>query len=157
MIERVESLKAGFCSGFTFLIADLVIRFVTEKILTLWEYNNLFLLTQINNHLLWKLIILSGFTGFLFGVTYRYIIRSDQNSHLKDGAVLAFGLTRGLVLLEGLNQLDLLNLMPYLIFIIESLFCFYIARFFLDLGIFYHWLNPFPLESHHGEVSTHKF
>ena len=38
----------------------------------------------------------------MFGVVYRYIVRSDKRSgHLVGGAVSAFGLSRGLALVEG--------------------------------------------------------
>lgn len=40
------------------------------------------------------------FSGLLFGVTYRYLIRSDKNPQLKAGGVLAFGLVRGLTQIE---------------------------------------------------------
>ncbi|NJN88715.1 MAG: hypothetical protein HC881_23575, partial [Leptolyngbyaceae cyanobacterium SL_7_1] len=39
-------------------------------------------------------------TGFLFGVSYRYIVRQDENSHLKSGAILAFGIIRGLAQID---------------------------------------------------------
>lgn len=146
-IERIESVKAGILGGITFLIADFIVRLFNQKILTI-KFNNLAnFLTKIDDQFFWKLIIISGFTGFLFGVTYRYIIRTDQNSHLKDGAVLAFALTRGLVLLESLNQVNFPNLIPYFILITESIFCFLISRFILDLGLFYQWLNPFQNDS----------
>jgi len=146
-IERIESVKAGILGGITFLIADFIVRLFNQKILTI-KFNNLAnFLTKIDDQFFWKLIIISGFTGFLFGVTYRYIIRTDQNSHLKDGAVLAFALTRGLVLLESLNHINFFDVIPYLILIIESIFCFLISRFILDLGLFYQWLNPFQNDS----------
>jgi hypothetical protein len=49
----------------------------------------------------------------LFGVTYRYIIQEDSNPQLKAGAVLAFGLVRGLTVLDiGLNILS--KLLPFI-------------------------------------------
>lgn len=146
-MERIESLKAGFLAGVTFIIADLMVRLFNQKILAI-NFNNFSdLLTKFDDQFLWKMIIITGFTGFLFGVTYRYIIRTDQNSHLKDGAVFAFSLTRGLVLLEGLNPVNFPDLIPYLILISESIFCFFLARLALDLGIFYKLLNPFQIDS----------
>jgi len=44
------------------------------------------------------------FSCFLFGVTYRYIIRQDANPHLRSGAVGAFALVRGLAQLEAIWQ-----------------------------------------------------
>lgn len=77
-------------------------------------------------------------SGFLFGVTYRYIIRSDRNSHLNDGAVLAFGLVRGLALLERTTILGIGS-----IFVAESIICFAIARLSLDLALKYKLIKPF--------------
>jgi hypothetical protein len=45
-------------------------------------------------------VVVTGFSGFLFGVTYRYVVRTDRNVHLGQGAILAFGLVRGLTVLE---------------------------------------------------------
>ena len=142
MIERVESLKAGGVAAFSFIIEDLIVRFFNQKVFAIQWSNFSSLLIAIDDQIWWKIII-SGFSGFLFGVTYRYIIRTDKNSHLKDGAVFAFGLTRSLVSLENLSNLYFQDLIPYLIFIGENLFCFYIVRFCLDLGIFYKLLSPY--------------
>lgn len=82
-------------------------------------------------------------SGFLFGVTYRYVIRRDANPHLKSGAVLAFGLVRGLAQIEpGLQtepNLLLLGLMG-----LESLLLFVSARLAIDWAISRTWLHPFP-------------
>jgi hypothetical protein len=81
-------------------------------------------------------------SGFLFGVTYRYVIREDKNPHLKSGAVLAFGLVRGLApvevkpnLTEAFWSLGVLG--------VESILCFAIARLTLDWAIHRHWVKPF--------------
>ncbi|MDJ0636429.1 MAG: hypothetical protein QNJ34_24845, partial [Xenococcaceae cyanobacterium MO_188.B29] len=77
-------------------------------------------------------------SGFLFGVTYRYIIRGDRNSHLNDGAVLAFGLVRGLALLEETTVLSSGSIL-----LIESVICFALARLSLDLALKYKLIKPF--------------
>jgi len=49
----------------------------------------------------WLRIGFSGATGFLFGITYRYAVRSDPaNPHLKSGAIGAFALTRTFAAVE---------------------------------------------------------
>lgn len=49
----------------------------------------------------WLRIGFSGATGFLFGITYRYAVRSDPaNPHLKSGAIGAFALTRTFAAIE---------------------------------------------------------
>ena len=78
--------------------------------------------------------------GFLFGVTYRYIIRGDRNSHLNDGAVLAFGLVRGLASIE--NKVITFD-WSMVILVIQSLICFAIARWLLDLAMAKKLIKPF--------------
>ena len=85
----------------------------------------------------WQLSI----SGFLFGVTYRYVIRDDRNSHLNDGAVLAFGLVRGLALVE--NSLILSELLSVGLLVVQSIICFALARAILDLAIAYKLIKPF--------------
>lgn len=51
----------------------------------------------------WLRLGFSGATGFLFGITYRYAVRSDPaNPHLKSGAIGAFALTRTFAAVERL-------------------------------------------------------
>jgi hypothetical protein len=83
------------------------------------------------------------FSGFLFGITYRYIIRQDRNPHLRSGAVGAFGLVRGLAQAEAsLHQVQ--DLPPAAIAVGESLVLFAIVRFALDWALHQSWLKPFP-------------
>ena len=99
-VERIESVKAGLISAMAFTFADLVAILLNNLIFVRWGMQ--FSLLQVTSQLDSLIAIASALvSGFLFGVTYRYIIRSDRNSHLKDGAVIAFGLVRGLALLEA--------------------------------------------------------
>ncbi|WP_202865282.1 hypothetical protein [Synechococcus elongatus] len=80
---------------------------------------------------------------FLFGVTYRYAIRSDTNPHLRNGLVGAFGLVRGLGLLENgaTTSLDL----PWLTSQLGgSLLLFSLCATSLDFAIARGWLRPIP-------------
>lgn len=128
--ERIESLKAGALS------AGAIALFLPLTLL-------------INQYLLplpWNINLISGaialLAGFLFGVTYRYIIRQDDNSHLRSGAVLAFGLVRGLAQIDvGLKTQD--ALLPLVAMALESLLMFAIARFVLDGGMRLNWIRPF--------------
>jgi hypothetical protein len=131
--ERIESVKAGILSSAVF-----------------GTVNTMFIL--INNSLainapIWQIVSVADFltklaiafiSGFLFGVTYRYIIRSDRNTHLQDGSVLAFGLVRGLALIEGTAFTAL-----YLLLILESIISFAAARFSLDLALKFKIIKPF--------------
>nr|WP_228017125.1 hypothetical protein [Synechocystis sp. LEGE 06083] len=79
-------------------------------------------------------------SGFLFAVTYRYIIRQDDNAHLRDGAVLAFTLVRSGGLIELPTTED-----PLAIAILmgESLISFAVVRSSLDWAMDWGWLRPF--------------
>jgi hypothetical protein len=137
--ERIESLKAGTIAAFCL--------FVTYGIATLG--NQLILARQFEA--LTRLEIADGITlllsgaiawicGFVFGITYRYVIRSDRNSHLGDGAVLAFGLVRGLAHLEAsLNSGA--AFWSAVVLGGESLLLFAIARFALDWAIGSSWVK----------------
>lgn len=73
----------------------------------------------------------AGITGFLFGVTYRYIARRDANPQLKSGVVLAFGLVRSLAQMDvGLA----LSGTPWAVLLLaaQSLILVAIARLSLD-------------------------
>jgi hypothetical protein len=83
------------------------------------------------------------FSGFLFGITYRYIIRQDRNPHLKSGAVGAFGLVRGLAQSEA-SLRTIQDLLPAAIALGESLVLFAIVRLALDWALQKNWLKPFP-------------
>lgn len=84
---------------------------------------------------------LTTFSAFLFGVTYRYIIRQDQRSHLKSGAVGAFALVRGLSQIEGAwtGSFSWLSLLP----LGESFISIAIAQIILDLALKRNALKPF--------------
>ena len=118
MIEREQSLKAGLISGLAFTLAY-----------SLGEFVKLFLLAI--------RMAIAFISGFLFGVTYLYIVRQDENSHLKDGAVLAFSLVRGLALVELSENYVLLAILG-----IESICCFAIARLSIDWALKGNLIEP---------------
>ena len=131
--ERIESVKAGIVSAGAFVLTELVILVAQDSGFNL-------AIATIDGTWLVQLII-GAVSGFLFGVTYRYIIRGDRNSHLNDGAVLAFALVRGLALIE--ENLVLSELLSLLFLIIQSIICFAIARFALDLAMARKFIKPF--------------
>ncbi len=135
--ERLESFKAGILGAVAFTFAYLAVNLVNYGLLT----PQFLLLEPFSGNICLRIAI-APLSGFLFAVTYRYIIRRDENSHLKDGAVLAFGLVRGLATPEVTDNLGenlgLLSLIG-----IESLICFAFTRLSLDLAISQGWLKPF--------------
>jgi hypothetical protein len=132
-LERIESVKAGSLSGIATGIA----------------YGALIALDRftINRHsgtlgsLALEVAIASA-GGFLFGITYRYIIRTDRNDHLNSGAVLAFGLVRGLAQVN-VRDLGLTQLAINALILAESIVIFTIARYALDYALTMRWLSPF--------------
>ncbi len=133
--ERIESIKGGITSAVVFAIADLGIVLLNTFTSHLSNVE-LIPVYSLQDWLIRAIIAVS--TGFLFGVTYRYIVRSDQNFHLQDGAVLAFGLVRGLALVEG-KAISLI----LLVLIIESIITFAIARSALDFALSRKLIKPF--------------
>lgn len=137
--ERIESVKAGIVGAGVFALSELslfLIQYSGVNLVPKFEVRTISLAET------WLLQLAIGLiSGFLFGVTYRYIIRSDRNSHLNDGAVLAFGLVRGLALIE--NNLLLSELLSGLWLIIQSIISFAIARYVLDAAIARKLIKPF--------------
>ncbi len=141
MAERLESLKAGTIGGFSVCFAFAFANLVNTLVLARYFQTLASLQSDVNWHLLVSGAI-ATFTGFLFGVTYRYIIRSDQNPQLKAGGVLAFGLVRGLTQIElGWNSPS--TIWPFLVLAFESLLWFGIGAFALDVAIKLGWVKPF--------------
>jgi hypothetical protein len=151
MQERLESLKAGVIGslsvGSAFLVTTVVNGLLLNQYFPILSINqgSLIDLQIINSPINLQFMlsaVIAGFSGFLFGVTYRYIIRLDKNSHLKSGAVFAFGLVRGLTQIEfGWNFNN--TILPFLILAAESIFWFALAVTFLDLAISLTLLKPF--------------
>jgi len=139
--ERIESLKAGTLAAFSFTVAYSITTVANSGMLA--KQFELLALLQITNEVdLLVRVAVAWLSGFLFGVTYRYIIRQDNNSHLKGGAVLAFGLVRGLTPVEiEPNLIEAFWLLGILS--IESIFCFVIARLTLDWAIHHQLLKTF--------------
>ncbi len=132
-VERIESVKAGSLSGIAAGIGYGVIVTIDRSILGGHSLPLISLGLEMA-------IAIAG--GCLFGVTYRYIIRTDRNDHLNSGAVLAFGLVRGLA------QVDVRGLEPVQILsngavVVESILLFTIARYLLDYALSVRWIAPF--------------
>ncbi len=141
LLERIESLKSGIIAGSFMLLTFAILTGLNHLILA-QQFDPL---CDLKVTVDFNLIIRSGMTflsGFLFGVTYRYVIRSDQNTHLKSGAILAFGLVRGFAELDaGLNLHNYLEMLAVLC--IESLVLFAVAGMVLDWFIQQSFIKPF--------------
>ena len=132
--ERIESLKAGLLGaiacGITAILLSLLVGTIWPELYPSNLQSSLSLGPLPWQTLGWAIATL---TGFLFAVTYRYIIRQDPSSHLRSGAVLAFGLVRGLAQVETAWLLES-EVVLILWMLGESLLLVAIARVVLDLA-----------------------
>ncbi|MEO1522047.1 MAG: hypothetical protein AAFU78_14880 [Cyanobacteria bacterium J06633_2] len=140
--DRIESLKAGVIGAIALGLA-----FAGLSLLhVLWRHTPLATLGFIPIYGIGLEGLISGaialVSGFLFGVTYRYIVRTDDNPHLKAGAVGAFGLVR------GLSQVDIGLLLHgnrwlLLLLVGESMAMMAIAQVVMDWSFRQQWIQPF--------------
>nr|WP_278003442.1 hypothetical protein [Nodosilinea sp. TSF1-S3] len=89
----------------------------------------------------WVSAVIAGLSGGLFGITYRYAVRQDDNSQLKAGVVLAFSLVRGLALVNVAAAVSLRG-WPFAAAIAESLLIFATAALSLELARQQQWIKP---------------
>ena len=140
--ERLESLKAGIIAA-----ASVCVAFIFTAVV-----NSLFLakyfvaLSSLRvDSVTWQWLASGAIAivcGLLFGVTYRYAIRGDDNFQLKSGTVLAFGLVRGLTQLDiGLNTPDFV--LPFVVMAGESIFWFALAAIILNWVMQRDWVKTF--------------
>ncbi|MBF2051449.1 MAG: hypothetical protein EDM05_59435 [Leptolyngbya sp. IPPAS B-1204] len=135
--ERIESLKAALTGA----IAATLVSLATVSS-NAWIRNRLTNDdTWLSQLLDWSTLLhlgVASISGFLFGVTYRYIVRQDQNFQLKSGAVLAFSLVRCLPQLE--TKLDYGS---FSLGLLESLLLFGIVALILNRLMQRGWIKPF--------------
>ena len=140
--ERIESIKAGVVASLSVAIAFCGASLINRLILaTRFEP-----LAGLQVSAVGVSFLLSGaiaaIAGVLFGITYRYVVRQDQNSHLKSGAVLAFGLVRGLAQID-VGVMTQGSLLPFVVLALESILLFAVARIVLDRAMNEGWVRPF--------------
>lgn len=140
--ERIESLKAGITGAAAMLPVLLLMIFLEPRLATLIA-NPIDWTPVWQTPTVWLKSAIVLFSGFLFGATYRYIIRQDTNPHLKSGAVMAFGLVRGLAQVEVNGD----QIAPLLlgVGVLESLLLFASAASILDWAIGRGWIKAFKL------------
>lgn len=156
--ERIESLKAGILAATAAAIGGVCLSAVHHFLLAqvLGQSQMSEIGGGIGFHLVdWLKIASILLSGFLFGVTYRYIVRQDHNLQLKAGAVMAFGLIRGLAQTEMvLDQIQLATITVGNIFanqeiwqigagVGESVILFALAAAVLDQAIDRGWIKAF--------------
>lgn len=147
--ERIESLKAGALAGFCALLTFSIILWGNSFILA--RRFQLLASLQIETWG-WDLVLrgaIAALSGFLFGATYRYIVRQDRNPQLKAGAVLAFALVRAFGQIDfGLSSRTekmpaFFELLPLAVGGIESIILFVAVGVILDRAIARGIIKPF--------------
>jgi hypothetical protein len=149
--DRIESFKAGFLGAIASVFAFFAIallhhflqNFLPVQLISSFELSSPFIL-------LIKLGMI-GFSGFLFAVTYRYIVRRDRNSHLKSGAILAFACIRSFGAID--RDLPTLTLLPLIqlalvstILLLENVAWLAIVQSILETAIQHKWIAAFGSE-----------
>ncbi|MEO0456295.1 MAG: hypothetical protein AAF152_06875 [Cyanobacteria bacterium P01_A01_bin.114] len=129
--ERIESVKAGLIAA----IAGGLTGFFLGILKTLFGE------VTLGPELILSIAI-TTFCSFLFGITYRYIVRQDANPHLRSGALGAFALVRGLSKIEA-TWSNALPMMSYVDMLGESFGIFAIAQLTLDFAITHALVKPF--------------
>jgi hypothetical protein len=142
-LERIESVKAGSLSGITAGVSYCLIKTVDKFLLAGSAQSLASLSLEIG---------IAVITGFLFGVTYRYVIRTDRNDHLNTGAVLAFGLVRGLAQVP-VDEFELGQVWLDGLIVGKSILLFAIARYFLDRALDANWVLPFGQASQFSSLN----
>ncbi|PZV14722.1 MAG: hypothetical protein DCF20_12110 [Pseudanabaena sp.] len=146
--DRIESFKAGFLGAIASVFAFFAIallhhflkNFLTAQLISSFELSSpLILLIKLG---------MIGFSGFLFAVTYRYIVRRDRNSHLKSGAILAFACIRSFATIDlDLPKLTLLPLVQLVfaiaILLLENIAWLAIVQSILETAIQHKWIAAF--------------
>ncbi len=155
--ERVESLKAGILATAAIAVSVVCIGAAHQMLDQFFPSLQITEISWIISFQLASLLKLASLlgSGFLFGVTYRYIVRQDDNPQLKAGAVMAFGLVRGLAQAEVIldeTQLAAMNFADLFtrqeiwqagVSAIESVILFALAAVVLDQAIDRGWIKPF--------------
>jgi hypothetical protein len=140
--ERWESLKAGGIGAIAAGMLFVLFTVINHQ----WRLTASHSFTASYSASIQIAIAVSGaiavLSGFLFAVTYRYVIRHDQNVHLKSGAVAAFGLVRGLAQLDIGWQSGVAPF-PLIALLLESLALFVGVRLALDWAIAHSKVKPF--------------
>jgi len=151
LADRLESFKAGFLGAIASVFAFFAIAMLHHILQNMLVNAPVQLISsfELGDRLILLIkLVMVGFSGFLFAVTYRYIMRHDRNSHLKSGAVLAFALIRSFGSIE--RDLPTLTLLPLTkmilaiaVLVIENIAWLAIVQSILETAIQHKWIVAF--------------
>lgn len=137
--DRIESLKAAVVTGAAAGLAATVIFGLRRSIALGVQAGLSSVLTGLGGEAFWVGVAIATLSGSLFGITYRYAIRQDDNPQIKLGVIFAFALVRGLALVNVAAALSLRG-WPFLAGILESLVIFATAGATLELAFRLQWV-----------------
>ena len=126
--ERLESIKSGILAGLAIAAIAGIGAVVNPEFMRLPT-----IVLDVS---------IAGFSGGLFGITYRHLVSQGQDEHLKSGAIGAFALVRGLAQAE-LFWVYRENLWAVGIAIVENFVMFGVAALLLDFALKAQWIQPF--------------
>ncbi|WP_313898156.1 hypothetical protein [Nodosilinea sp. LEGE 07298] len=138
--DRIESLKAAVLAGTAagMVAAGLLLA---HRVPSLgWGAAIASIASGLSGSTFWVSAAIAGLSGGLFGITYRYAVRQDENSQLKTGVVLAFSLVRGLALVNVAAAVSLRG-WPFAVAIAESLLIFAAAAAVLEVAQQQGWVK----------------
>ena len=144
--ERIESLKAGILAASVASLAFVLLltanQFVFLPLLPGGWIAPVLIKASLQGLMaIVRSIVIATVSGFLFGVTYRYVIRSDTNSQIQSGVVLAFSFVRGLAQIDtGVGITD--TILPFVLLAIESWLMFSCCCIVLDQALKRRWVKP---------------
>ncbi|MEP0905609.1 hypothetical protein NC969_08840 [Leptolyngbya subtilissima ST-M1] len=139
--DRIESLKAAVLAGIAAGLAAAVLLLAHRVPSLGWGAALASIASGLSGSTFWVSAVIAGLSGGLFGITYRYAVRQDENSQLKAGVVLAFSLVRGLALVNVAAAVSLRG-WPFAMAIAESLLIFATAAASLELARQQQWIKP---------------
>ncbi|WP_155523546.1 hypothetical protein [Nodosilinea nodulosa] len=138
--DRVESLKAAVLAGITAGMMAAVLL-LAHRLPSLGFRTALASIAAgLSGSTFWVSAAIAGLSGGLFGITYRYAVRQDENFQLKAGVVLAFSLVRGLALVNVAAAVSLRG-WPFAAAIAESLLLFAAAAAVLEVAQHQGWIK----------------
>jgi hypothetical protein len=141
--ERLESLKAAAVSGAAAgAIAAALLLYRQSQGVGVAAAIAALTTGGIGSLSVWLSAAIAGLSGALFGLTYRYAVGRSQYGQLQAGVVLAFGLVRGLALVDVGSALAQQG-WPFAAAVAESLLLFGASAAALNLCLQNRWIQPF--------------
>ncbi|MBD2114011.1 hypothetical protein H6F59_19485 [Nodosilinea sp. FACHB-141] len=139
--DRIESLKAAVLAGVAAGMVAAGLLLAHRMPAVGFGAALASLRAGLSGSTFWISAAIAGFSGGLFGITYRYAVRQDDNPQLKAGVVLAFSLVRGLALVSVAAAVSLQG-WSFAVAIAESLLIFATAAASLELARQQKWIKP---------------